>query len=161
MISLFYHFKFFKREAKEYIVPVIQMRSAFLLLFSLRMIESFVTLVLESFVKIVLSVGMFLLLTTFFKNVIEEPWKKLKALSLSSARIRMPKYWIHAKNKKIIPSLFMTFLDVIEVPEHNKEKKGVRVCVCVYVCLSVCLSVISITPLFHYTTEVAMVPKSP
>jgi hypothetical protein len=52
----------------------------------------------------------------------------------------------------------MTFLDVIEVPEHDKaiKKFGVRVCVCV--CLSV--SVLTITPLFHYTTEVAMVPES-
>jgi hypothetical protein len=48
----------------------------------------------------------------------------------------------------------MTFLDVIEVPEHDKaiKKFGVRV--------SVCVSVITITLLFHYTTEVLMVPKS-
>jgi hypothetical protein len=59
----------------------------------------------------------------------------------------------------------MTFLDVIEVPEYDKAiKKLVSVClfvcVCLSVCVSVCLSVITITPLFHYTTVVAMVPKS-
>jgi hypothetical protein len=55
----------------------------------------------------------------------------------------------------------MTFLDVIEVPEHDKAiKKLVSVCLCVRVCLCVCLSVITIAPLFHYVTEVAMVPKS-
>jgi hypothetical protein len=63
---------------------------------------------------------------------------------------------IHAKNKKFIHPLFMTFLDVIEVPEYDKAIKNlVSVCVSVYV--SVCHHV---TPLLHSTTEVAMVPKS-
>jgi hypothetical protein len=42
---------------------------------------------------------------------------------ITSARIKMPKYRIHAKIKKCIPPLFMTFLDVIEVPEHDKAIK--------------------------------------
>jgi hypothetical protein len=49
----------------------------------------------------------------------------------TSARIRMPKYWIHAKNKIFVHPLFMTFLDVIEVPEHDKAIKNlVSVCLC-------------------------------
>jgi hypothetical protein len=71
----------------------------------------------------------------------------------------MPKNWIHAKNKIFVPSLFMTFLDVIEVPEHDKAIKYL-VSVYMSVCLPVCVSVITINLLFHYTTELAMVPKS-
>jgi hypothetical protein len=52
----------------------------------------------------------------------------------------------------------MFFLDVIEVPEHDKAIKNMMsVCLCVCVC--VCVSVITITLLFYYATEVAMVPK--
>jgi hypothetical protein len=70
-------------------------------------------------------------------------------LLFTSARIRMPKYWIHAKNKIFIPPLFMTFLDVIEVPEHDKAIKNVvSVCLCVCVCVSVCLS----SRLLHFFT---------
>jgi hypothetical protein len=58
---------------------------------------------------------------------------------ITSARIRMPKYWIHAKNKIFVPPLFMTFLDVIEIPEHNEAKKGVYVCMYVSLCVCVCL----------------------
>jgi hypothetical protein len=55
----------------------------------------------------------------------------------------------------------MTFLDVIEVSEHDKAINNLAsVILCVYVCVSVCVFVITITPLFHYATEVAMVPKS-
>jgi hypothetical protein len=53
----------------------------------------------------------------------------------------------------------MTFLDVIEVPEHVEAIKNL-VSVCLSLCVCVCLSVITTTPLFHYATEVAMVPKS-
>jgi hypothetical protein len=82
---------------------------------------------------------------------------KLRALTFTSARIRMPKYWIHAKNKIFIPPLFLTFLDVFEVPEHDKAIKNlVSVCLCVCVCVSVS----TFSPLLLYTTEVAMVPKS-
>jgi hypothetical protein len=64
---------------------------------------------------------------------------------------------------KILYVLFTFFLDVFEVPEHDKAIKNlVSVClsVCVCVCLCVCLSVITITPLFYSAKEVAMVPKS-
>jgi hypothetical protein len=65
-------------------------------------------------------------------------------------------------NKISITPLFMTFLDVIEVPQHDKAVKN-SVCLdchsfCVLVCM--CVSVSTITPLFHYATEVAMVPKT-
>jgi hypothetical protein len=46
----------------------------------------------------------------------------------------MPKYWIHAKHKIFILPLFMFFLDVFEVPEHDKAIKNlVSVCLCVSV----------------------------
>jgi hypothetical protein len=61
--------------------------------------------------------------------------------AFTSTRIRMPKYWIHAENEIFIPSLFMIFLDVIEVSEHDKAiKKLVSVC-CVCVCVCVCMCV--------------------
>jgi hypothetical protein len=60
----------------------------------------------------------------------------------TSARIRMPKYWNHVEIKKFLPLLFMTFLDVSEVPEHDKAKKKI-----VSLCLWICGSVTTITPL--------------
>jgi hypothetical protein len=56
----------------------------------------------------------------------------LDKMIVTSARVRMQKYWIHAKKKIFIPSLFMAFLDVFEVPEHDETIKNlVSVCLCV------------------------------
>jgi hypothetical protein len=70
----------------------------------------------------------------------------------TSARIRMPKYWIHAKNKIFKHPLFMNFLDVIEVPEHDKAIKNlvsVCLCVCLCFCVSVCHHDYSTFPLYY------------